>query len=65
MSLGYFDLTQLTGWLRIRRDTKDMLTGDGYKAYCGEDSDQVPSRIVQRSVDWNSLLFRTDQDVVT
>ena len=37
-------------------------TSDGYEASGGEDSDQVPSRIVQRSTNWTNLLFNTDQD---
>ncbi|EEF39986.1 probable protein S-acyltransferase 22 [Ricinus communis] len=37
-------------------------TSDGYEASGGEDSDRVPSRIVQRSTNWNNLLFRPDQD---
>ncbi|KAF2325427.1 hypothetical protein GH714_028615 [Hevea brasiliensis] len=35
---------------------------DGYEASGGEDSDRVPSRIVQRSTNWSNLLFRPDQD---
>ncbi|KAI5387364.1 probable protein S-acyltransferase 22 [Lathyrus oleraceus] len=37
-------------------------TSDGYEASGGEDSDQVPSRVVQRIADWSSVLFRSDQD---
>ncbi|CAK9172508.1 unnamed protein product, partial [Ilex paraguariensis] len=37
-------------------------TSDGYEASGGEDSDQVPSRTVQRSTNWSNLLFRSDQD---
>ncbi|PNY05041.1 putative S-acyltransferase [Trifolium pratense] len=37
-------------------------TSDGYEASGGEDSDQVPSRVVQRIADWSSVLFRADQD---
>ncbi|GAV74310.1 zf-DHHC domain-containing protein [Cephalotus follicularis] len=37
-------------------------TSDGYEASGGEDSDRVPSRIVQRSINWSSLLFGSDQD---
>lgn len=37
-------------------------TSDGYDASGGEDSDQVPSRVVQRISDLSSLLFRADQD---
>lgn len=35
---------------------------DGYEASGGEDSDRVPSRIVQRSTNWSNFLFRADQD---
>ncbi|XP_027346241.1 probable protein S-acyltransferase 22 [Abrus precatorius] len=37
-------------------------TSDGYEASGGEDSDQVPSRMVQRSTNWTNLLFSVDQD---
>ncbi|KAK7309819.1 hypothetical protein RJT34_06870 [Clitoria ternatea] len=37
-------------------------TSDGYEASGGEDSDRVPTRIVQRSTNWTNLLFSTDQD---
>lgn len=37
-------------------------TSDGYEASGGEDSDRVPTRIVQRSTNWTNLLFRVDQD---
>ncbi|KAH9774056.1 putative protein S-acyltransferase 22 [Citrus sinensis] len=37
-------------------------TSDGYEASGGEDSDRVPSRIVQRSMNWSNLLFGTDHD---
>ncbi|KAH0991380.1 hypothetical protein GBA52_002863 [Prunus armeniaca] len=37
-------------------------TSDGYDASGGEDSDRVPSRIVQRSTNWSNLLFGSDQD---
>ncbi|KDP41251.1 hypothetical protein JCGZ_15658 [Jatropha curcas] len=37
-------------------------TSDGYEASGGEDSDRVPSRIVQRPTNWSNLLFRPDQD---
>ncbi|KAF2299114.1 hypothetical protein GH714_030688 [Hevea brasiliensis] len=39
-------------------------TSDGYEASGGEDSDRVPSRLVQRSTNWSNLLFRPDQDDV-
>ncbi|PKI36789.1 hypothetical protein CRG98_042738 [Punica granatum] len=35
---------------------------DGYEASGGEDSDRVPSRLVQRSSNWSNLLFGYDQD---
>ncbi|CAH9115101.1 unnamed protein product [Cuscuta europaea] len=37
-------------------------TSDGYDASGGEDSDQVPSRFVERPKDWSSLLFGSDQN---
>ncbi|XP_050237157.1 probable protein S-acyltransferase 22 [Mercurialis annua] len=37
-------------------------TSDGYEASGGEDSDRVPSRLVQRSTNWSNLLFRPDED---
>ncbi|KAK3027385.1 hypothetical protein RJ639_040183 [Escallonia herrerae] len=37
-------------------------TSDGYEASGGEDSDRVPSRIVQRSDNWSNLLFSSDHD---
>lgn len=37
-------------------------TSDGYDASGGEDSDRVPSRFVQRSTKWSSLLFGSDQN---
>uniref|UniRef100_A0A2N9J2X9 S-acyltransferase n=1 Tax=Fagus sylvatica TaxID=28930 RepID=A0A2N9J2X9_FAGSY len=37
-------------------------TSDGYEASGGEDSDRVPSRIIQRSTNWSNLLFGSDHD---
>ncbi|BAT99072.1 hypothetical protein LR48_Vigan06g121500 [Vigna angularis] len=37
-------------------------TSDGYEASGGEDSDRVPSRVVQRSTNWTNLLFSGDQE---
>lgn len=37
-------------------------TSDGYEPSGGEDSDQVPSRPEERTVNWSSLLFRSNQD---
>ncbi|XP_022956504.1 probable protein S-acyltransferase 22 [Cucurbita moschata] len=37
-------------------------TSDGYEASGGEDSDRVPSRIVQRPTTWNNILYGSDQD---
>ncbi|ESW29700.1 hypothetical protein PHAVU_002G091400 [Phaseolus vulgaris] len=37
-------------------------TSDGYEASGGEDSDRVPTRIVQRSTNWTNLLFGGDQE---
>ncbi|XWS69668.1 hypothetical protein CRYUN_Cryun04dG0198800 [Craigia yunnanensis] len=35
---------------------------DGYEASGGEDSDRVPSRIIQRSTNWSNILFGSEQD---
>lgn len=35
---------------------------DGYEASGGEDSDRVPTRIVERSTNWTNLLFSADQE---
>lgn len=37
-------------------------TSDGYEASGGEDSDRVPSRIVQRSTNWSNVLFSSEPD---
>nr|POF08315.1 putative protein s-acyltransferase 22 [Quercus suber] len=37
-------------------------TSDGYEASGGEDSDRVPSRIIQRSTNWSNLLFGMNHD---
>ncbi|KAK9675964.1 hypothetical protein RND81_11G044700 [Saponaria officinalis] len=37
-------------------------TSDGYEASGGEDSDQVPSRPVERPVNWSNLLFGANSD---
>ncbi|OIW16702.1 hypothetical protein TanjilG_24172 [Lupinus angustifolius] len=37
-------------------------TSDGHDASGGEDSDRVPTRIVQRSTNWNDLVFCIDRD---
>ncbi|XWS34150.1 hypothetical protein CRYUN_Cryun21dG0015400 [Craigia yunnanensis] len=37
-------------------------TSDGYEASGGEDSDQVPSRMIQRSTNWSNALFGSEQD---
>ncbi|KAI3730736.1 hypothetical protein L1987_61912 [Smallanthus sonchifolius] len=37
-------------------------TSDGYDASGGEDSDRVPSRLVQRSGNWSARLFISEQD---
>ncbi|TQD89279.1 hypothetical protein C1H46_025128 [Malus baccata] len=44
----------------LSRSTSDGY--EGYEASGGEDSDRVPTRIVQRSTNWSNLLFRSDQD---
>ncbi|XAR55904.1 Protein S-acyltransferase [Bertholletia excelsa] len=37
-------------------------TSDGYEASGGEDSDRVPTRIVQRSARWDNHVFTSSQD---
>lgn len=37
-------------------------TSGGYDASGGEDSDQVPTRILHRSSNWSNLLFGSEQD---
>ncbi|GLT27609.1 hypothetical protein SLA2020_025940 [Shorea laevis] len=37
-------------------------TSDGYEASGGEDSDQVPSRTIQRPINWTNFLFGSDRD---
>lgn len=46
----------------LKENPLSRSTSDGYEASGGEDSDQVPSRIVQRSADRSNFLFRADQD---
>ncbi|KAK1415958.1 hypothetical protein QVD17_31746 [Tagetes erecta] len=38
-------------------------TSDGYDASGGEDSDRVPSRLVQRSGSWSARLFEQDEKI--
>ncbi|KAM1722463.1 hypothetical protein ACFX11_021176 [Malus domestica] len=44
----------------LSRSTSDGY--EGYEASGGEDSDRVPTRIVQRSTNWSNLLFGSNQD---
>ncbi|XP_051122435.1 probable protein S-acyltransferase 22 isoform X2 [Andrographis paniculata] len=37
-------------------------TSDGYEASGGEDSDQIPTRILHRSSNWSNLLFGAEAD---
>ncbi|KAJ7943406.1 S-acyltransferase [Quillaja saponaria] len=37
-------------------------TSDGYEASGGEDSDQIPTRIIPTSTNWTNLLFSSGQD---
>ncbi|TYJ00470.1 hypothetical protein E1A91_A13G088200v1 [Gossypium mustelinum] len=37
-------------------------TSDGYEASGGEDSDRVPSRIIETSTNWSNVLFDSEQD---
>lgn len=43
-------------------DPLSRSTSDGYDASGGEDSDRVPSRLVQRSGNWGARIFGGDQD---
>ncbi|KAK4358046.1 hypothetical protein RND71_023656 [Anisodus tanguticus] len=65
-SSGVEDATRLVGHLSsgmtLQKDTSlSRSTSDGYEASGGEDSDRVPTRIVQRSTRWSSILFGSDQ----
>ncbi|CAK8577280.1 unnamed protein product [Lathyrus sativus] len=51
-----------TGAATLTENPLSRSTSDGYDASGGEDSDQVPSRVVQRIADWSSVLFRGDHD---
>ncbi|CAN4122147.1 unnamed protein product [Withania somnifera] len=65
-SSGVEDATRLVGHLSsgmtLEKDTPlSRSTSDGYEASGGEDSDRMPTRIVQRSTRWSSILFGSDQ----
>ncbi|KAK4376634.1 hypothetical protein RND71_002930 [Anisodus tanguticus] len=64
-SSGVEDTTRLVGHLSSGMTLQDTplsrSTSDGYEASGGEDSDRVPTRIVQRSTRWSSILFGSDQ----
>ncbi|KAH0753545.1 hypothetical protein KY290_023815 [Solanum tuberosum] len=65
-SSGVEDAARLVGHLSsgmtLQKDTPlSRSTSDGYEASGGEDSDRVPTRIVQRSTRWSSILFGSDQ----
>ncbi|MCD7468652.1 putative protein S-acyltransferase 22 [Datura stramonium] len=65
-SSGVEDATHLVGHLSsgmtLQKDIPlSRSTSDGYEASGGEDSDRVPTRIVQRSTRWSSILFGSDQ----
>ncbi|XP_009770437.1 putative protein S-acyltransferase 22 isoform X2 [Nicotiana tabacum] len=52
----------LSSGMTLQKDTPlSRSTSDGYEASGGEDSDRVPTRIVQRSTRWSSILFGSDQ----
>ncbi|CAI0394404.1 unnamed protein product [Linum tenue] len=66
-SSGAEDSRRLTGLLPIVGGSNSGFplsrsTSDGYEASGGEDSDRVPTRIVQRSTNWSNLLFQANQD---
>ncbi|KAL3336496.1 hypothetical protein AABB24_029242 [Solanum stoloniferum] len=64
-SSGVEDAARLVGHLSSGMTLQDTplsrSTSDGYEASGGEDSDRVPTRIVQRSTRWSSILFGSDQ----
>ncbi|XP_057448173.1 probable protein S-acyltransferase 22 isoform X3 [Lotus japonicus] len=55
-------LSAAAGAATLKEFPLSRSTSDGYEASGGEDSDQVPTRIVQRSTNWSNLLFSADQD---
>ncbi|XP_057448176.1 probable protein S-acyltransferase 22 isoform X2 [Lotus japonicus] len=55
-------LSAAAGTATLKEFPLSRSTSDGYEASGGEDSDQVPTRIVQRSTNWSNLLFSADQD---
>lgn len=66
-SSGAEEARRLTGLPTIGAVAQGVIplsrsTSDGYEASGGEDSDRVPSRIVQRSTNWSNLLFGSGHD---
>ncbi|KAG6654211.1 hypothetical protein I3843_05G118900 [Carya illinoinensis] len=66
-SSGAEEVRRLTGLPTIGAVAQGVIplsrsTSDGYEASGGEDSDRVPSRIVQRSTNWSNLLFGSGHD---
>ncbi|XP_071716647.1 probable protein S-acyltransferase 22 [Rutidosis leptorrhynchoides] len=65
ISSGAEETGKLTGFVPHEKPGLMPLsrsTSDGYDASGGEDSDQVPSRLVQRSGNWSARLFGGEQD---
>ncbi|KAI3452876.1 hypothetical protein Pfo_009539 [Paulownia fortunei] len=66
-SSGAEEATRLVGLPTAAMATQKEIslsrsTSDGYDASGGEDSDQVPTRILHRSTNWSSLLSGSEQD---
>ncbi|KAJ8433241.1 hypothetical protein Cgig2_023193 [Carnegiea gigantea] len=52
----------VTGGTAMAEIPLSRSTSDGYEASGGEDSDQVPSRPVERPVNWSNVLFGSNPD---
>ncbi|XP_022776811.1 probable protein S-acyltransferase 22 [Durio zibethinus] len=66
-SSGAEESTRLTGLPPVTMGAQkgfplSRSTSDGYEASGGEDSDRVPSRMIQRSTNWSNVLFGSEQD---
>ncbi|XVF85876.1 hypothetical protein PTKIN_Ptkin17bG0153200 [Pterospermum kingtungense] len=65
-SSGAEESRHLTGLPAVNKAAQkgfpfSMSTSDGYEASGGEDSDRVPSRMIQRSTNWSNALFASEQ----
>ncbi|XVE53175.1 hypothetical protein DITRI_Ditri02bG0182700 [Diplodiscus trichospermus] len=66
-SSGAEESRQLTGLPAVHMSAQkgfllSRSISDGYEASGGEDSDRVPSRIIQRPTNWNNVLFGSQHD---